>query len=100
MLLEEVNSRIKNQINEEQLWAINSLYILLDLHKDDFCKIIDLVGIEALIKKQHHYDRLIQAEDELAAKEKYLRAKTRLEELESEKASLVQIVTDYKPLPA
>jgi len=49
MMLDEANKRLKNEITEEQLWGINSLYILLDLHKDDFCKIVDLVGIEKLM---------------------------------------------------
>jgi outer membrane PBP1 activator LpoA protein len=98
-MLEEANARLKKtKINEDQLRAINSLYILLDLHKDDFCKIIDTVGLDKLIKKQRHYDRLIQAENELAAKEKYLQAKTRLEELENEKLSLEQVVNNYKPI--
>ena len=99
MMLEEANNRLKKtKINEEQLWALNSLYILLDLHKDDFCKIIDTVGLETLLKKQTHYDRLIQAEEELSAKEKYLKAKARLEELEAERAGLERIVTGYKPI--
>lgn len=102
MMLEEAQARLKKEkiTTQDQLWAINSLYILLDLHKDDFCKIIDTVGLETLMKKQRHYDRLIQAEEELAAKEKYLQAKARLEELENEKASLEQVVNGYKPLPA
>jgi hypothetical protein len=101
MMLEEADARLKKtKINQEQLWALNSLYILLDLHKDDFCKILDTVGLEVLLKKQRHYDRLIQAENELAAKEEYLQAKTRLEELETEKSRLEQIVNAYKPIPA
>lgn len=95
MNLEEANARLKTKINEEQLWGLNSLYILLDLHKDDFCKIVDAVGLEKLITKQKHYDRLDQAERELAAKERYLQAKARLEELEAEKSSLEQIVNEY-----
>ena len=100
MMLEEVQVRLKKEkiTTHDQLWAINSLYILLDLHKDDFCKIIDTVGLETILKKQRHYDRLIQAENELAAKEKYLQAKTRLEELENEKAHLEQVVNGYKSI--
>lgn len=101
MMLEEANARLKKaKINEDQLWALNSLYLLLDLPKDDFCKIVDTVGLETLLKKQRHYDRLMKAEEELAAKEKYLQAKARLEELETEKANLEQIVNGYKPIPA
>jgi len=101
MMLEEAQARLKKtKINQEQLWALNSLYILLDLHKDDFCKIIDTVGLETLLKKKSHYDRLDKAERELTAKERYLQAKARLQELESERASLEQIINGYKPIPA
>lgn len=99
MMLEEANARLKKgKITEEQLWGLNSLYILLDLHKDDFCKIVDTVGLEILLKKQPHYDRLDKAEQELAAKEKYVAAKNRLAELESEKEQLENIVNGYTPL--
>lgn len=99
MMLEEANARLKKvEINEEQLGAINSIYILLDLDKDDFCKIVDTVGLETLLKKQSHYDRLMKAEEELSAKERYLKAKSRLEELEFEKTDLEQIVNGYKPI--
>ena len=100
MMLEEAQDRLKKEkiTTQDQLWAINSLYILLDLHKDDFCKIIDTVGLETLMKKQRHYDRLIQAGEELAAKERYLQAKIRLEELGTEKARLEEIVNGYKQI--
>lgn len=99
MMLEEAQARLKKtEINQDQLWALNSLYILLDLHKDDFCKIVDAVGIETLLKKQKHYERLDRAERELTAKERYLQAKTRLEELETEKADLEQIINGYKSI--
>lgn len=99
MMLEEANARLKKtQINSEQLWGLNSLYILLDLHKDDFCKMVDMVGVETLLKKQRHYDRLMKAEEELAAKERYLQAKARLEELEVEKENLEQVINGYKPI--
>lgn len=99
MMLHEAQERLKKTtITEEQLWGLNSLYILLDLDKDDFCKIVDTVGIEKLLKKQAHYERLDKAEQELAAKEKYLMAKSKLEELEVEKQSLENIVNGYKPI--
>ena len=97
MLLSEANARLKTvKINEDQLWTLNSLYILLDLDKDDFCKIVDAVGVDKLLSKQNRYERLDKAEQELTAKEKYLKAKNRLEELESEKQSLENIVNNYK----
>ena len=99
MLLEEAQARLKKtEINQDQLWKLNSLYILLDLDKDDFCKIVDTVGLEKILAKQKRYDRLDQAEQELAAKERYLQAKARLEEMEFEKVQLDQIVNGYKPI--
>jgi hypothetical protein len=101
MLLEEAQARLKKEkiTSQDQLWAINSLYILLDLHKDDFCKIIDAVGLETLMKKQPHYDRLDRAEQELSAKERYISARARLEEIEAERAALEQVVNTYRPIP-
>lgn len=76
-MLEEAQARLKKEkiTTQEQLWGLNSLYILLDFHKDDFCKIIDAVGLDTLLNKQKQYDRLNQAVQELAAK-------ARLEKLE------------------
>ena len=97
MTLQEANERLKKtKITEEQLWGLNSLYILLDLHKDDFCKIVDAVGIEKLLEKQNHYERLDEAEQELTAKERYLSAKNRLNELEIEKQELDDVISNYK----
>ena len=72
MMLEEMQARLKKEkINtQEQLWTIKFTFILLDIHKDDFCKIIDTVGLEVLMNKQNYYDRLIKAENELAVKRK------------------------------
>lgn len=99
-MLEEANARLKKiQITEDQLCSLRSLYILLDLHKNDFCKIVDAVGLEPLLKMQAHYDRLEQAENEFAAKERYIKAKARLLELSAEKADLDQIIYSYKPFP-
>lgn len=97
MMLEEANERLKTvQITEDQLWRLNSLYILMDLHKDDFCKIVDAVGLDALLKRQGHYERLYRAEQELMAKEMYLVAKRRLEEIADEKQILERIVNKYE----
>lgn len=99
MMLHEANDRLKKvQITEEQLWQINSLYCILNLDKDDFCKIVDLIGLDKLIQQQSRYERFDKAEQELRAKERYLQAKKRLQELEDEKAELEHIVNSYKPI--
>lgn len=99
MMLHEANKRLKKvQITEEQLWQINSLYCILNLDKDDFCKIVDLVGVDKLIQQQSRYERFDKAEQELRAKERYLQAKRRLQELEDEKAELEAVVNSYKSI--
>ncbi len=102
MMLEEAQARLKKEkmTTQDQLWAVNSLYLLLDLHKDDFCKIIDAVGLEKLMQKQAHYDRQMIAAADLDQKERYLKAKARLEDIENERAALEQIVSAYNPIPA
>ncbi len=97
MMLEEANSRLKSvQLTEEQLWQINSIYCILNLDKNDFCKIVDAVGFDKLAQQQKRYERYDKAEQELTAKERYLKAKTRLEELEYEKKGLEAFINDYE----
>ncbi len=97
MLLEEANSRLKTiQLTESQLFQIGPLYYILNLDKDDFCKIVDLIGFDKLVQQQERYRRFNKAERELQAKERYLQAKQRLEELEDEKQELEKIVNGYK----
>lgn len=99
MMLEEANEQLKTvQLTEKQLWQINSLYCILNLDKDDFCKIVDLVGVDKLIQQQSRYERFDKAEQELRAKERYLQAKKRLQGLEDEKNELENIVNNYKPI--
>lgn len=68
------------------------------MDKDDFCKIVDLVELDKLIQQQSRYERFDKAEQELRVKEKYLKAKRRLQELEDEKNELEKIVNSYKPI--
>ncbi len=106
MLLEEANDRLKSvQLTDEQLWQINAIYCILNLDKDDFCKIVDLVGFDKLAQQQKRYERYDKAEQELTAKERYLKAIARIEklkyemsELECKKAMLEDVVKNYNPL--
>ncbi len=97
MMLCEANERLKTvQMTEDQLWAVNSLYLLLDLDKDDFCKIVDTIGLDRLIAKRRHYDRLLRAEEMLTAQERYEDAKRRLDALDREREQLQEMVDKYQ----
>lgn len=94
---EEMNSLLKKQqVTEEELQNLSDLYIALDLDKTLFCKIVDLVGKEALLKKHPWYSRLRFAEDELSAKEQYRENKQRLQELNAEQEELVNYISHYE----
>ncbi len=99
MQLEEANKRLKTiQLTDEQLCTITNLYCLLDLDKDDLCKIVDTVGFDKLAAKQEHYKWLAKAGNELKAKERYLKAKSKLKQLEEEKQYLEEVINSYKPI--
>lgn len=102
MLLEEMEARLKKtpseHITQENLWKISPIYCLLDFHKDDFCKLIDAIGLDKWLAKVDRWKRLDRAEQELSAKERYLQAKARLADIEAEKAGLEEIVNGYKPI--
>ncbi len=98
MLLEEANSRLKTmQLTEDQLFQLGPLYYILNLDKDDFCKIVDLIGFDKLVQQRKRYERFEKAEHELQANERYLQAKQRLQEIGQEKQELEKFVSDYKP---
>lgn len=71
MQLHEANNRLKTKITDEQLWEIHTIYCLLDLDKDEFCKIVDVVGVEALASRKGRYERLAKGKDLLESKERY-----------------------------
>jgi hypothetical protein len=96
MMLEEANERLKKKINVSQLEKTMVLYSLLDLSKDDFCKIIDAVGVDTLIEKQFYYERLRDADNAFIAKQRYIRAKQRLYQISSEQKDLEAQVKAYE----
>jgi hypothetical protein len=100
MMLEEMQDRCKKAkiTTQDELWAISPIYCLLNFDKDDFCKLVDAIGLEKWLNRKERWERLDRAERELTAKERFLSAKARLEEIEDEKAGLLQIVNGYKPM--
>ena len=98
MLLEEMQARVKtSEISLEQMDKVHEIYYLLDFDKDDFCKLIDAIGIDKWTAKFARWERLVKAEDELTAKEKYEAAVSRLAEIRDEERLLNQIINAYGP---
>ncbi|MDR0884608.1 MAG: hypothetical protein LBN05_08400 [Oscillospiraceae bacterium] len=96
MTLQEANDRLKKaKISEGQLWALIPLYLTLDLHKDDFCKIIDAVGLDTLLSRSGRWERLAKADADFTTKECYLRARARLQEIDREREELAEIINRY-----
>jgi len=82
--------------SEAEFWAVRPIYCLLDFHKDDFCKLLDAIGLEKWLEKAEHWKRLEKAEQLLTQKETYERSKWRLEEIAREQARLMEIVEQYE----
>lgn len=97
MLLEEANIWLNTPITEEQLQEITPLYYVLDLpNKEDFCNIINTLGIELFLGTKERFYHLLQGEAELREKEQYLRDMARLEELLAESSELEQRILDHQ----
>ena len=97
MTRQELNERLENeQVTETQLWQLNNLYLLLDLDKDDFAKIVDAVGVKKLIERERYYNRALQALDELEARERYQENKRRRTQLEAELENLNESIEAYE----
>ena len=97
MLLEEMQRRVKSsEITLEQLEKVHEIYCLLDFDKDDFCKLVDAIGIDKWTAKAPKWERLVKAENDLRAKERYEEAIVRIVELDRERDNLREIINDYK----
>ena len=96
MLLNEANTLLKSPITGNQLEAIHPIYCLLDLDKEDFCKIIDAIGVDKFASKQERWTRLDRAEAELTKRQSYIAAKQRLMDLGDERRWLEEEVTKYQ----
>lgn len=99
MLLEEANAMLKTiQLTVEELDMLNPLYYVLNLDKDDFCKIVDLIGLDKLVQQQARYEMFERAEEAFRMKERYLKAKQELDQLEYEKEQLDYKIEDLKAI--
>lgn len=98
MMLEEMQARCKKAeiTTQDELWAVSPIYCLLNFEKDDFCKLIDAIGLEKWVAAKDRWERLARAEEELSAKERYHREKARLEDLEQEIQRLKESTTAYE----
>jgi hypothetical protein len=98
MNLEEMQARCKKAkvTTEDEVWAVSPIYCLLNFHKDDFCKLVDAIGIDKWVNAKERWERLDRAEQELTAKERYIKAKDRLDDIRCERESLEALVSQYE----
>jgi len=98
MTIHELKERSKKavKISSEEYTILEKLYILLDLHKDDFAKIVDAVGIEKLVSCENYWDRLQTADNERQTRLKYEQAKKEMEALTERQKELQNYFNSYK----
>jgi len=95
MLLHEAQARIKEDITQEQLDAIHPAYCLLDFNKDDFCKLVNAIGLDKWTAQAGQWARLADAKEQQDEKDRYMKAKLRLLELYGEAKELEDVVRHY-----
>jgi hypothetical protein len=97
MTIHELKERSKKaaNISNEDYAVIEKLYILLDLHKDDFAKIVDAVGVEKLISRENYWDRLQTADNERQTRLKYEEAKNEMDALTERQRELQKYFESY-----
>ncbi len=88
MNLEEINSRLKRPITQDQLDEVHPLYCVLNLSKDYFAAIVEAVGIVDLAALGWRWKRLSAAEIEYRAGERYIKNLELREQLD-EKLSII-----------
>lgn len=98
MMLEEMQARCKKVkvTTQDELWAVSPIYCLLNFDKDDFCKLIDAIGLEKWVDAKGRWERLARAEEELNARERYQKEKCRLVDLEQELETLRDRTAQYE----
>ncbi len=98
MMLEEMQARCKKAkvTTQDELWAVSPIYCLLNFDKDDFCKLVDAIGLEKWVEAKDRWERLARAEEELTLKERYEKDKRRLADLERELEVLKETTTSYE----
>ena len=84
--------------SEDQVWAVSPIYCLLNFDKEDFCKLVDAIGIEKWVQAADRWKRLDEAEQELTWKETYTQNKARLEKLDAEREQLRLQVEHYEEI--
>ena len=88
MNMHEYNSRVKerNRVESEyqnQKWdAITNAYIAIDLHKDQFCKIVDAIGWEQITNKNNYWRYVRDAVEEKQVRDKQALRNAKLKEIE------------------
>lgn len=88
-------SKKHRDIGTEEYAAIEQLYILLDLDEELFAKIVDAVGVEALVNKHGYYATCNAAYTQLQARERARQDRRRLQEIHAEAEMLRERVKAY-----
>jgi hypothetical protein len=90
MNMHEYNERVKerNRVESEyenpKWYAISNAYIAIDLHKDQFCRMVDAIGWEQITNKSGYWQYVIDAVEEKQARDAQARREARIKEIESE----------------
>ncbi len=95
MMYEELEKRIPG-IEYKDFEAVEPLYNVLNLDKDDFAKIAKAVGVKKLAEKANRWRELQEARTMYRERQEYLKAKEELTALHEQKERLVKVIRSYR----
>jgi len=83
-------------LTDEEYDALEKLYLVLDLEKPLFAKIVKAVGVYRLVERENLWQMTLTAMDEYEAKSQYQCAMARAKEIQNELARLDALIAAYK----
>ena len=97
MNLQEVNQRLTGfKITEKQLEDITPAYYTMNLDKDIFIKILEVVGVEEITRLKGYFEDVNAGYSEYIEKQSYLRCKVRLRDLKEREEELNERIELYE----
>jgi hypothetical protein len=96
--LEEMQARCKKAkvTTNDEVMAVSPIYCLLNFDKDDFCKLVDAIGLEKWVEAKARWEWLCEAEGMYEAKRRYEKNKARYMDLQAEQEQLLPLIEQYE----
>lgn len=94
-LAQEIKMQL-DTISEEDYEIIENMYVVMNLEKSVFIKIVKAIGIESIILESSRWAYMLRAKEHYQDYLKYIKAKNELEEQQREVERSKAIIANYE----